>query len=308
MVAKKNVPAVELPGHSRIVVPVLAAVGGSGRSTVAGLLAASLASSARSVVLDLAPRLASPWPGWTTEPGTGLASVPPAAPLSRRRVLAAATRLPGPADDGWQVLTDHREWSAPPLPLPADPAAWYQLAAIGGWQAVVADTSHPMAHDLVASRSAGRSGLTAAWCGLPVSVPVVCAAATGSGMAALQTALSVAAAEGLALERTVVALVSTGDGRAPASVRAGETMLAPRVAAVVRVPYDPGIRARGLRDASRLDARSVQAADRLTRAVIASAHASWGDPLPAAARPAAAPVQTRSAEALEAEAVEGALL
>ncbi|MFE2408153.1 hypothetical protein ACFXDE_07415 [Kitasatospora sp. NPDC059408] len=285
--------------HGRVVVPVLAAVGGSGRSTVAGLLGVGLAQAAAGVVLDLAPRLASPWPTWATEPGTGLASVPPDAPLSRRHVLAAATRFPAPAGAGWHVLTDHQDWSAPPLALPEAPAAWHQLAAIGGWQAVIADTAHPVAHDIVASRAAGGSGLTAAWCALPVSVPVLCAAATASGMAALQTALTAASADGLPLDRMVVALVSTGDGRTPAPVRAGETMLAPRVAAVVRIPFDPDIRARGLRDAARLGSGSLQAADQLARAVLGSAHASWGDPLPPATQPAAAPLQTHSVQPVE---------
>ncbi|MBP0453937.1 hypothetical protein J5Y04_31000 [Kitasatospora sp. RG8] len=293
-VARRTVPVVELPLHGRLVVPVLAATGGSGRSTVAGLLGAVLARAAPSVVLDLAPRLASPWPAWTAEPGTGLASIPPDRPLSRAQAQAAAARLPGPGGSSWQVLTDHREWSAPPLPAVDTPAAWYQLAAIGGWPAVVADTCHPMAHDLVAARTGGDQGLTAAWCALPVSVPVVCAAATGSGVAALQTALSAAAAEGLPLQRMVVALVATGDGRAPAPVRAGETMLAPRVAAVVRVPYDPDLRAHGLRNASRLGARSVQAAEQLVQAVVTSARESWGDPLPAAAQPAPAAPRTPS--------------
>ncbi|MFJ8627445.1 hypothetical protein ACIRD3_32020 [Kitasatospora sp. NPDC093550] len=290
--ARRPFRTIDLPVRSRLVVPVLAAAGGSGRSTVAGLLAVALAQAAPSVVLDLAHRLASPWPGWAPDPGTGLASIPPDRPLSRSQAQAAAARIPGPDGSSWDVLTDHREWSAPPLPTVEAPGAWYQLAAVGGWPAVVADTCHPMAHDLVAARTGGGRGLTAAWCALPVSVPVVCAAATGSGMAALQTALSVAAAEGLPLPRMVVALVSTGDGRAPASVRAGETMLIPRVAAVVRVPYDPDLRARGLRDASRLGARTVQAAEQLAQAVVASARESWGDPLPTAAQPA--PVTPRS--------------
>lgn len=284
--ARRTVAAVELPPSSRLVVPVLAATGGSGRSTVAGLLAAVLARAAPSVVLDLAPRLASPWPAWTAEPGTGLASIPSDQPLSRSQARAAAGRIPSPGATFWQVLTDHREWSAPPLAPVEPPAAWYQLAAVGGWPAVVADTCHPMAHDLVAARMSGRAGLTAGWCALPVSVPVVCAAATGSGMAALQTAMSAAAAEGLALQRMVVALVATGDGRAPAAVRAGETMLSPRVSCVIRVPYDPDLRARGLRDAARLNSRSLQAAEQLAQAVAASARESWGDPLPAAAQPA----------------------
>lgn len=261
---------------------------------MAGLLAAALARVTPSVVLDLAPRLASPWPAWAAEPGTGLASIPPDRPVSRSQAQAAAARIAGPGGSSWQVLTDHREWSAPPLPAVESPAAWYQLAAVGGWPAVVADTCHPMAHDLVAARTSGGPGLTAAWCALPVSVPVVCAAATGSGMAALQTAMSAAAAEGLPLQRMVVALVATGDGRAPAPVRAGETMLEPRVAAVVRVPYDPGLRARGLRDAARLGPGSMQAAERLAQAVVTSARENWGDPLSVAAQPAPAAPRTPS--------------
>lgn len=58
------------------------------------------------------------------------------------------------------------------------------------------------------------------------------------------------------------------------------------MAAVVRVPYDPDLRARGLRDAARLGSRSVQAAELLVQAVVASARESWGDPLPVAAQPA----------------------
>ncbi|MFE2911408.1 hypothetical protein [Kitasatospora indigofera] len=278
-----------LSSHARVITPVFSAVGGSGRSTVAGLLATGLAAMVPSVVLDLAPRLASPWPEWSSAPGAGLASIPPHMPLSRRQVHAAAGTNPAPAGAGWQVLTDHREWSAPPLAPVDAPAAWHQLAAVGGWQGVVADTAYPMAHDIVAARTAGRTGWTAAWCALPCSVPVVCTAATASGMQALQTALTAAAAEGLPVQRMVLALVSTGDGRLPAPVRAGETMLRPRVAAVVHVPYDPQIRAFGLRDATRLGARSLQASDLLVQAVLASAHASWGDPLPAAATPAALP-------------------
>ncbi|MER7790003.1 hypothetical protein [Streptomyces sp. NPDC097640] len=264
---------------------MLSTVGGSGRSTTAGLLASALSAMGSTVVLDTGPRLSSPWPAWSAEAGAGLLSLPPDRPLTRAQVHAAASRTPAPGDGTWQVLTDHQEWSHPPLPLPDDPAAWYQLAAIGGWQAVIADTVHPVAHDVLTARCAGCTGLTAGWCQLPFSVPVLCAATTGSGVQALQTAVKAASAEGLPLHRVVVALTAIGEGRSPAAVKATAAMLEPRVRAVVQVPYDPRIRAHGMRDASRLKARSLDAGRQLARAVVDSAQAAWGDPLPAAATP-----------------------
>ncbi|MFI8944149.1 hypothetical protein [Streptomyces syringium] len=216
-------------------------------------------------------------------------SLPPDQPMTRHQVWAAASRCRAAEGRSWQVLTDHQDWGSPPLVLPGAPAAWYQLAAAGGWQAVVADTCHAMAHDIVTARCEGRSGLTAEWCSLPFSVPVLCAAATGAGVHALQTSVQAATAEGLPLRRMVVALVAIGDGRPPPAVRAAATMLQPYVSAVVHVPYDSGIRTHGMRDADRLKPRSVEAASELARAVLASAHGTWGAVLPPAPVPAEFP-------------------
>ncbi|WP_326808511.1 hypothetical protein OHB04_27365 [Streptomyces sp. NBC_01775] len=265
----------------------MSAVGGSGRSTTAGLLACALSTMGATAVLDMAPRLASPWPAWSAEPGTGLLSLPPDRPLTRSQVHAAASRFQVPGGGAWHVLTDHQEWNHPPLALPEDPAAWYQLAAIGGWQAVIADTVHPVAHEVLTARCAGSAGLTARWCQLPFSVPVLCAAETGSGVRALQTAVKAASAEGLPLHRMIVVLTAIGEGRSPASVKAAAAMLAPRVGAVIQVPYDPRIRAHGMRDASHLKPRLLEAGRQLAHAVVGSAQAAWGDPLPAAAVPRA---------------------
>ncbi|WP_244176922.1 hypothetical protein [Streptomyces albus] len=267
----------------------MGAVGGSGRSTTAALLAGALAARGSTVVLDTAPRLTSPWPAWVVEAGAGLAAVPPEQPFTRRQLLAAASRCAAPPGRGWHVLTDHQEWSGPLLSLPAEPAAWYQLAAAGGWHAVVADTVHPAGHDTLASRRAGRPGLTAGWCGLSCAVPVLCAAATGPGVRALQTAVMAFSAAGLPLQRAVVAFVGTGEGRAPAAVRAASRMLQPTVSAVVHVPFDPHIRAFGMREPERLKSRTADAGQRLAEAVLASLHATWGAPLPPAPRPAALP-------------------
>lgn len=279
--------APRLPDDARLIVPVLAATGGSGRSTVANLLACALAPAGRTVVLDIAPRLSSPWPGWAGQTNGGLAALPTDRPLSRRHAEQAAAARPGLNGSTWHVLTDSREWHSAPLVLPDEPAAWNQLAAIGHWQSVVVDTSHPIAHDVLAARCEGRPGLTRGWCDLPFAVPVICAAATAGGVQALQQAVMAMHAEGLPLQRAVIVLVGTADGRAPATVRAAATMLEPRTHRVVHLPHDPTIRAHGLREPTRLRSRTATAAATLASAVLGAAQTAWGDPLPPAPRPRA---------------------
>ncbi|WP_108989890.1 hypothetical protein [Streptomyces coelicoflavus] len=299
MLRKRTDAVPELPMGARLTVPVMAATGGSGRTTVARLLGAGLASSGSTVVLDLGPRLSSPWPALLDEQKTGgLAALPPDQPLTRSAVQQACVVQHGRAVGGsnaggatWHLLSDGQEWHTRPLNLPEDPAAWYQLAAIGGWQAVVADTVHPLAHDLLAARCAGKIGRTRGWYDLPFAVPVLCAAATAQGMRCLQQAVMVLHAEGLPLRRTVVALVATGDGRLPVAVRAGATMLASRTAAVVQVPHDPHVHAHSLA-ATRLRSCTRQAGAQLAGAVLTAAHTAWGRPLPGAPHPApVAPVR-----------------
>lgn len=286
MVSKRSVLTPVLPVGARLLVPVMAATGGSGRTTVASLLASGLSASGATAVLDLAPRLSSPWPARLADQGAaGLAALAPDQPLTRSAVQQACGTAAGEDGALWHVLSDGREWHTQPLALPESPAAWYQLAAIGGWQAVVADTVHPLAHDLLAARCAGRIGQTRGWYDLPYAVPVLCASATAHGVQSLQQAVMALHAEGLPLQRTVVVLVSTSDGRAPAAVRAGATMLASRTAKVVQLPYDPHIRAQSLA-ATRLRSRARQAASQLTSAVLSAAHTSWGHPLPDAPQPA----------------------
>ncbi|MFD8385194.1 hypothetical protein ACFV2X_42880 [Streptomyces sp. NPDC059679] len=204
-------------------------------------------------------------------------------------MLAAASRCAGPEDRHWYVLTDHQQWSSSPLNLPHAPEAWYQLGAAGGWQALVADTSHPVAHDVVSARCEGHGGLTAAWCSLPFSVPVLCTAATGQAVHALQTAVSAAAADGLPLQRMVLAVVAVSEGRIPAPVRAAITMLQDRVSSVVMVPFDPHIRAHGMTQVARLKPRTLGAGTQLAHRILDSLHSMWGDPLPPAPVPALAP-------------------
>ncbi|MFC9223134.1 hypothetical protein ACFT8W_20815 [Streptomyces hygroscopicus] len=264
----------------------MASNGGSGRSVVAALMADAFATHGTTVVLDTLPRLVSPWASWIVTPGAGLASIPHDRPVYAGHVRAAASAGPSSGAHPWQVMTDHRRWDAAPLNLPDAPEAWHQLAAIGGWQAVVADTGHPLTHDIVSSRHAGRAGISARWCSLPYAVPVLCAPATGEGVAALQTATLAAEADGLPLQRTIIALVGVGEGRWPAPVKAASTMLDPKVGGLVQVPHDPWIRTHGVRDPARLKPRTRAAGRELVRAALSLAHTTWGEPLPAAAAPA----------------------
>ncbi|NXY98924.1 hypothetical protein HYE82_32000 [Streptomyces sp. BR123] len=303
---KTEAAFVTLPASARLVAPVMAAVGGSGRSTVAYLLATAMAPLADTVVADLSPRLGSPWPSWTADAqaGGGLAALPADRPLSRADIrgaaAAVAVRQAAPAlaaaaaaDSHWSVLTDAREWHAAPLELPADPAAWYQLAAAGGWQLLLADTTHPVAHDILTARCSGLPGLTRTWCALPFTVPVLCAQPTAAGIRALQQAVMVLHAEGLPLQRTVVVFSAASEGRLPAVARAAATMLSARAAAVVHLPHDADIRAHGLaatQPPSRIRDRTQQAARELASAVLTAAHEAFGEPLPAAPQPAASPI------------------
>ncbi|MFE9393576.1 hypothetical protein [Streptomyces sp. NPDC006784] len=269
----------------------MAATGGSGRSTVSFLLAHGLAAAGSTVVLDTAARLASPWPIWTkNQRAEGLVALPPDRPLSASYVRSCAADMPGPEQADWQVLTDGREWHASPLSLPADPAAWYQLAAMGGWQAVLADTAHSVPHDILSSRYEGSRGQTRGWYDLPYSVPVLCAAATADGVQALQRTAMTLHAEGMPLQRSVAVLVATADGRPPGAVRAAVTMLTSQAGAVLTVQHDPQIRAHGLRNPAKLSQRGQQMAVLLAGAVLSVAGKTWGDPLPTARRPAAFPL------------------
>ncbi|MCB5181949.1 hypothetical protein [Streptomyces antimicrobicus] len=274
---------VALPADARLVVPLMAATGGTGRSTLACLLAAELAAAGGTVVMDLGARPVSPWPRWAPG-GAGLAAVPADRPHARAAIRAAAARR-GPVD----VLTDAREWHAPPLRLPAEPAAWYQLGAAGGWQLLVADTAHPVAHDVLAGYRTGGRGLTRAWCELPFAVPVLCAAATAEGVRTLQRAVTAMGAAGLPLRRTVAVLVAVDSGRGPAAVRAAAEELADRLYDVQELPHDPAIRAHGLAGGARPRGRTRRAAARIAEAVLEAARTTWGEDLPPAPVPAPLP-------------------
>ncbi|MFF2548737.1 hypothetical protein ACFVUY_40120 [Kitasatospora sp. NPDC058063] len=274
----RSVPVAGLHVGARLVVPVLGAAAGSGRSTVALLAAAGLARLASTVVLDSASTASSPWRRWPLAGGAGLVSVPVDRPLDTGQVRSAASSC---LDGRVQVLTDRRPWSEPPLALPSAPSAWPALAGAGGWQVSVADTALTVADDL---GDAGVHSRTAQWMLLEGAVPVICAPTSREGLEAAAVAIAAAEAASLPLQRCVLALVGMANG-IPRQCRAVATMLAPRVGTVVRVPHCPAWRSHALRT-DRLSRRFEAAGTGLADTLITTAERSWG-PLRAPAGTAA---------------------
>ncbi|MGK5639592.1 hypothetical protein ACSNOK_14970 [Streptomyces sp. URMC 126] len=98
-------------------------------------------------------------------------------------------------------------------------------------------------------------------------MPVICMAAAGEGVGALQTAVMAVEAEGLPPAR-MAAVAALGDGRLPRPVKATTTMLQGELAARVNVSFDERIRSHGLRDTSRLKSRTTAAGSQLAAAVL----------------------------------------
>ena len=278
-------PVVPLAAHARLVVPVLSGSGGSGRSTVSGLLAAGLAALGPAVVLDTASAV-SPWRFWTSG-GSGLESLPPDQPQNAAQVEAAASAL-GLGGRGVRVLTDRRLWSAQPLVLPGKPQAWLQLAALGGWPVAVADTGFSVISDLVDARWEGIPPRSAAWWQISPSVPLIVASSSADGLEEAAVALAALADARLDAERCVLVVVDMSGARVPRQVKAALTMLQARVGAVVDLPYDPAIRGQGLRATAELASATWRAVDRLTSAVVQRAEQYFG-PLRAPTPPALLP-------------------
>src|SRR5260370_8210913 len=147
-------------GEDPLVVPVVSASGGVGRSTVAAILAAALhhrgedAWGRAVAVCDASPRSASPWPDWadhTAERGTGwLATCTSDSELFAREVRRSTSALD--AGDGrpiW-VLTD-----TGPLQLPfsgAHPGPQFWAPVLRYLRAAVIDADPPEAFRLARQR------------------------------------------------------------------------------------------------------------------------------------------------------------
>jgi hypothetical protein len=255
---KRTVTALLLPHGVRAMVPVLAPVGGAGRSTVAGLLAQVLAPTTRTLVIDPAVSASSPWPGWlgidtdgrahsahSTHPGhpghpglpTVLGDGPVAAlasvvgrpvPLGggrgrgrgRSRDDSFESGSGGPGGPGYDVLTDCRPLIAPPVTVPDDPRWYADVLEAGSWFAGVIDlgTSVPAAH--VRARHAGRASVLDLWWRRSDAVPVAVLPSSAEGARAMRRLVGLLERDGLSPARVVLAVVDIAGPDLPRRVRA----------------------------------------------------------------------------------------
>jgi hypothetical protein len=282
---------VSLDNEYPLVVPVMSAAGGAGRSTVAALLAAALHqytsdSRGRAVaVCDTKPRSASPWPGWldhAAERGTSwLSECAADAQQFAIEVRRSTSAIDTDAGRPIWVLTDTGPLSAGFSG--SDPGPWFWAPALRYLRAAVIDGDCLEGFRLARHYVGGEPGTASAWMALPSARTAGLWVTDTSPVGLSRTLEAMTAAEscGLAMQQVVVAVNDAhGHGWAPRS-RSRRTLLADRVGAIVEISHDPELR-RGDRPAAipeRLAQRDVTA---LVEAVLAAA----GRPV---ASPAAAP-------------------
>jgi hypothetical protein len=243
---------ISLDGEHPLVVPVMSASGGVGRSTVSALLAAALHqhttdSSGRAVaVCDTRPRCASPWPGWldhSAEHGTGwlAACTGDAREFGREARRSTSAIDAGDGQPIW-VLTD-----TGPLSLPfsgADPGPWFWTPVLRYLRAAVIDGDAMEGFRLARQHAGGEPGTASAWMTLP-SVRTAALWVTDTSPAGLSRTLeAMTAAEscGLPMQQVVLAVNdSRGHGWAARS-RSRRTLLADRVGAIVDISHDGDLR------------------------------------------------------------------
>lgn len=268
-----------------LVIPVMSAAGGVGRSTVTALLAAALHqhtsdSRGRAVaVCDTQPRCASPWPGWldhAAERGTSWLSECAADAqrftLEVRRSTSAIST--GTGQPIW-VLTDTGPLSAGYSG--SGPGPWFWAPALPYLRAAVIDGDPLEGFRLARHHAGGEPGTASAWMALPSARTAGLWVTDPSPVGLSRTLEAMTAAEscGLAMEQIVVAVNDAhGHGWAPRS-RSRRTLLADRVGAIVEISHDAELRRGDCPSASpeRVAQRDVTA---LLDAVLAAA----GRPVP----------------------------
>lgn len=293
-----------------LVVPVMSAAGGVGRSTVTALLAAALHqhtcdSRGRAVAIcDTQPRCASPWPGWldhVAERGTSWLAECAADPQRFVREVRRSTSAidAGTGQPIW-VLTDTGPLSAGYSG--ADPGPWSWAPALRYLRAAVIDGDPLEGFRLARHYAGGEPGTAPAWMALPTArtAGLWVTDTSPAGLTRTLEAMTAAESCGLPMQQIVVAVNDAhGHGWAPRS-RSRRTLLADRVGAIVEISHDAELR-RGDRPSfapERLAQRDVAA---LLSAVLAAAGrpvpgpAAVPDPVPAPApEPAPEPAERTS--------------
>lgn len=233
-----------------LVVPVMSASGGVGRSTVAALLAASLHhrtadSGNRAVaVCDTGPRCASPWPGWldhSAERGTSSLTERDAEQFGRE--MRRSTSAIDLADDRplW-VLTD----TGPLVPTfdGADPGPLTWAPALRYLRASVIDADSLEGFRLVRQQAGGEPSTAARWLAFARArtAAVWVTDPSPQGLSRTLEAMTAAESCGLPMHKLVVAVNDCrGHGWAARS-RSRRTLLADRVGAIVDIGHDGALR------------------------------------------------------------------
>jgi hypothetical protein len=271
---------VPLDNEYPLVIPVMSAVGGVGRSTVTELLAAALHqhtsdSRGRAVaVCDTQPRCASPWPGWldhAAERGTSWLS---ACAADGQRFALEVRRSTSAIDTGtaqpiW-VLTDTGPLSAGYSG--SDPGPWFWAPALRYLRAAVIDGDPLEGFRLARHYAGGEPGTASAWMALPSARTAGLWVTDASPVGLSRTLEAMTAAEscGLPMQQIVVAVNDAhGHGWAPRS-RSRRTLLADRVGAIVEISHDAEFR-RGDRPSANPDRLAQRDVTALLDAVLAAA-------------------------------------
>lgn len=270
-------------GGLPLVVPVVSAAGGVGRSVLAALLAATLSDTTtdpagRAVaVCDVSPRAASPWPGWVDHAapnGTGWLASHAADPerfaTELRRSTSALNR--GDAQPVW-VLTD----TGPVNPAFSGayhaPLLWSPLLRYV--RAAVIDADPFEGSRLARQRHGGPPATMAAWMRAPSAQTAVLWVTDPSPAGLARTLEAVTAAEecGLPARQLVVAVNDVrGHGWMPRS-RSRRTLLEGRVGSIVEIGHHGALRDGGRAACTARDTAGRDLA-RLASAVLAAARPS----------------------------------
>jgi hypothetical protein len=251
----------------RLTVPVLAPTGGSGRSTLVYLLAAGVAEQARTLVVDTAAPLASPWADWVTRPagdegqaetvrglGEGLS-------VSAQQVYAAATGVATGTGGAFSVLQ-------------AAPAMARALVDLFAPRIAVIDTDVSVLGALSADDPSASGGLPGGvlgglgeWLTAPACAPLLCVPGSAKGINDAAIAVHRLRDRGVPTERIQVAVVGIAAPEVPRRVRAGLTLLQPYVAGTVLVPHEPRLHAVGTPSWARSTPRLRGGVSQLLRAL-----------------------------------------
>ncbi len=298
---------IPLDGEHPLIVPVMSAAGGVGRSTVSALLAAALHrhttdSWNRAVaVCDTRPRGASPWPGWLdhiAEHGTGwLAGCTADAQKFAAEVRRSTSAIN--AGDGRPIWVLADTGPMAPAFSGTDPGPWFWAPVLRYLRAAVIDGDAMEGFRLGRQHAGGGPGTATAWMTLPLArtAGLWVTDPSPSGLARTLEAMTAAEACGLPMQQMVVAVNDAhGHGWAARS-RSRRTLLTDRVGAIVEIVHDPDLR-RDHRPAFTPEHLGRPDIEALVSAVIAAA----GRPLPRpAAVPEPAPALTPAPAAVPAE-------